>query len=429
MRYNPLSSSLYIKNRKKLREQLPANSLVIVHSNDEMPKNGDQTFTFRQNSTLFYLSGLDQEQCILTICPDHPNEQLREVAFTVQTNDLMVKWNGYKYTKEDVKQLSGVKTVKWLEDFEMTLRELMLFSENVYLHQNDYPKFTTEVKCKEDRFALELKQKYPLHEYNRLAPITNALRMVKEKEEIAQIKKACNITRDGFLRALKFVEPGVKEYEIEAEFTHEFIRQGANGHAYAPIVASGKNACVLHYCTNDNVCQSGDLLLFDIGADYGNYAADMSRTIPVNGKFTKRQKQVYEAVLRILKAGTKLLKPGSSINKWHSEICKLMEKELLGLGLISEIDIKNQNPESPAYFKYYMHGSGHFLGLDVHDSGNKHDIFKKGMIMTCEPGIYIDDEGIGIRLENDILIDEKPINLMADIPIEIEEIEKLMKRR
>jgi Xaa-Pro aminopeptidase len=427
MRYQPIKNEMYIRNRAKLVKILKPGSLAVVNSNDEMPRSGDQTHPFRQNSDMFYLTGLDQEKCILTLCPDHPVETMRELLFTVKTNDMMVVWNGHKYTLEQVSEVSGIKNVKWLDDFEITLRDLMSRVQVVFLNQNEYPKFITEVPQRDTRFAAKMREDFPVHSYERLAPLITGLRLVKEPEEIVQIQKACNLTNDGFRRVLKFVKPGVTEYEIEAEYSHEFIRKGSTGHAYPPIIASGTNACILHYNTNYNVCKDGDLLLMDVGAEYGNYAADMTRTIPVNGKFNPRQRKVYEAVLRILKTASSMLKPGTTIEKWHGEVCKLMEKELVGLGVISKNDLKNQTADTPAYFRYYMHGTGHFLGLDVHDVGSRQVVFECGMVMTCEPGIYIPEEGIGIRLENDIMVAEEPINLMAGIPVEADEIEELMR--
>jgi Xaa-Pro aminopeptidase len=418
---------MYIRNRAKLVAKIKPGTLAVVNSNDEMPRSGDQTHPFRQNSDMFYLTGLDQEKCILTICPDHPVENMREILFTVKTNDLMVTWNGHKYTMDEVREVSGIQNVKWTDDFEITLRDLMSRVQVVYLNQNEYPKFMTEVPLLDMRFAAKLRQDFPVHSYERLAPIITELRLVKEPEEIVQIQKACDLTNDGFRRVLRFVKPGLMEYEVEAEFTHEFIRKGGTGHAYSPIIASGANACILHYNTNYNTCNDGDLLLMDVGAEYGNYAADMTRTIPVNGKFSPRQRQVYDAVLRILKAATAMLKPGTTIEKWHAEVCKLMEKELISLGLITDEDLKNQTADSPAYFRYYMHGTGHFLGLDVHDVGSRQVVFESGMVMTCEPAIYIQEEGIGIRLENDIMVAEEPINLMSAIPVEPDEIERLMR--
>lgn len=427
MRYQPIRKEMYLRNRAKLASKLKPGSLAIINSNDEMPRSGDQTHPFRQNSDMFYLTGLDQEKCVLTLCPDHPVESMREMLFTVKTNDLMVIWNGHKYTLDEASEVSGIKNVKWLDEFEITLRDLMSRVQVVYLNQNEYPKFITEVPHRDVRFAAKMLQDFPVHTYERLAPVLTEMRMVKEPEEIVQIQKACNLTNDGFRRVLKFVKPGVLEYEIEAEFTHEFIRKGGTGHAYSPIIASGANACILHYNTNYNTCKNGDLLLMDVGAEYGNYAADMTRTIPVNGKFNSRQRQVYEAVLRVLKAATSMLKPGTTIEKWHGEVCKIMEKELVGLGLLNLKDFKSQSAEAPAFFRYYMHGTGHFLGLDVHDVGSRQVVFESGMVMTCEPGIYIPEEGIGIRIENDIMVAEEPINLMASIPVEPDEIEELMR--
>jgi len=426
MRYNPINKEMYIRNRAKLLNRMKPGSMAIVNSNDEMPRSGDQTFAFRQNSDMFYLTGLDQEKCVLTLCPGHPVPAMREILFTVKTNDLMVTWNGHKYTMDEVRKVSGIVNVKWTDDFEITLRDLMSRVQVVYLNMNEYTKFVTEVPVLDTRFATKMRNDFPMHSYERLAPIVTELRAVKEPEEIMQLQKACDLTNEGFRRVLKFVKPGMKEYEVEAEFTHEFIRKGGTGHAYSPIIASGANACILHYNTNFNTCNDGDLLLMDVGAEYGNYAADMTRTIPVNGKFTPRQRQVYDAVLRVLKAATAMLKPGTTNEQWHGEVCILMEKELVGLGLISKDDLKNQTADSPAFFKYYMHGTGHFLGLDVHDVGSRQVVFETGMVVTCEPAIYIPEEGIGIRLENDIMIAEEPMNLMADIPIEADDIEKLM---
>ncbi len=426
MRYQPISPEFYVRNRARLVKSMKPNSVAVIHSNDEMPRSADQTFTFRQNSDLFYLTGLDQEKCILLLCPYHPLESMREVLFTVKTNESMVTWFGHKYTLEQASLLSGIKTVKWLDDFELTLRDMLTRVQTVYLNQNDSSRFTTEVISRDIRFAQKLHQEYPAHSFERLAPLITELRLYKQPEEIAQMQKACNATGDAFRRVLKFVKPGVKEYEVEAEMTHEFIRQGCSGHSYLPIVASGKSTCILHYCENDRVCQNGDLLLLDFGAEYGLYAADLSRTIPINGKFTPRQRQVYDAVLRVLRAAIKLLKPGETIDSWHKQCCKLIENELVGLGLINGTDIRNQG-DTPAYFKYYMHGTGHFIGLDVHDVGTRQTIFKPGTIITVEPGIYIAEEGLGVRIENNVLITENgTVDLMENIPIEADEIERLM---
>ena len=391
-----------------------------------MPRNGDQTFPFRQNSDMFYLTGLDQEKSILTLCPNHPLEASREMIFIVKTNDLMVTWYGHKYTLEQAREISGVTTIKWLDEFDSVLKDLISRAEKVYLNLNEHTRFFTDVPSRDLRFAQKLRQEYPVHSFERLAPLIYEQRTVKGPEEIDMMQKACDITGKAFRRVLAFTKPGLKEYEIEAEIIHEFIRNGATGHSYSPIIASGANACILHYNENDRLCKDGDLILLDFGAEYGNYAADLSRTIPANGKFTPRQRQVYDAVLRVMRKATKLLVPDTTIDKWHAEVCRIMEKELIGLGLFTEQDVKNQDPASPMFFNYYMHGTGHFLGLDVHDVGSKQQPLQKGMVITCEPGIYIKEEGLGIRLENDIMVDEEPLDLMAGIPLDPDEIEKLM---
>jgi Xaa-Pro aminopeptidase len=428
MRYSKITPELFIRNRSRLVNRLKPNSLAIIHSSDEMPRNGDQTFPFRQNADLFYLTGLDQEKSILMLFPNHPLEANREMVFVVKTNDLMVTWYGHKYTLEQAREISGIKTIKWLDDFDAILKDLILRAECVYLNQNENTRFFTDVPSRDLRFAQKLRQDYPLIAFKRVAPLISELRTMKEPEEIAMMQKACDITGKAFRRVLGFTRPGVMEYEIEAEVIHEFIRNGASGHSYSPIIASGANACILHYNENDRPCNDGDLILFDFGAEYGNYAADLSRTIPANGKFTPRQRQVYDALLRVMRKAIKLLVPETTIDKWHAEVCLIMEKELIGLGLFTEEDVKNQDPASPMFFKYYMHGTGHFLGLDVHDVGSKQQLLQHGMVITCEPGIYIQEEGIGIRLENDIMVADEPVDLMAGIPLDPDEIERLMAR-
>lgn len=426
MRYNPIDSSLFIRNRAKLEKRFKPNSLAIIHSNDEMPRNGDQCFPYRQNSDMFYLTGLDQEKCILTLFPNHPDETMREIIFTVETDDHMVTWFGHKYSLQEAAKISGVKNVKWLSQFDGVLRDFMTRAEYVYLNIAEPAKFSTEVDSRDLRFARQMQKDYPLHNYNRLAPLLMAIRLVKEPEELELLQKACNITGDAFSRVLEFVKPGKMEYEVEAEITHEYIRQGASGHSYPPIIASGVNNNILHYNQNDQPLKDGDLLLLDFGAEYANYAGDCSRTIPINGKFTPRQRDVYEAVLRVLKQATKLLVPGTTIDAYHARVVEIMEGELLKLGLITQSEIDNPVGDKPAYFKYYMHGTSHFIGLDVHDVGTKQIPLCKGMVLSCEPAIYIVDEGFGVRLENDIMVDEEPVDLMAHIPIEVDEIEALM---
>lgn len=426
MRYQQLSNSIYIKRRENIKNKLLPASVAVIHSNDEVYRNGDQNYPFRQSSDLFYLTGLEQEKCILSLYPHHPDEKLREIVFIIKSNENLETWTGHKYTKEEVQEISGVKTVKCLDEFESVLRDLVLSSDNIYINLNEYTKYQSDVVYIQNRFALDLKEKYPAHNIQRLAPVISSQRLVKETEEIDMLEKACEITELAFRRVLKYVRPGVKEYEIEAEITHEYIMNGARGHAYQPIIGSGKNALVLHYIENSDECKSGDLLLMDFGAEYGNYAADCSRTISVNGKFSDRQKACYEAVLRVQKKAIKLYTPGNTIDKVNKKVWKMMEQEMIGLGLFSMDDVNNQDPGQPLYSKYLMHGVAHFIGLDVHDVGGKYEIFKKGMVLTCEPGLYIKDENIGIRIENNIIVDDRPIDLMSGIPREVDDIERLM---
>lgn len=428
MRYQPIDPELFKINRLKLEKKLKPNALAIVHSNHEMPRNGDQNFPYRQNSDMFYLTGLDQEKCILTLFPNHPDEKMREIAFIVETDDHMVTWYGHKYSLEQAAAISGIPTVKWLRQFDGILRDFMSRAQFVYLNLDENPRFVADIESRNLAFARKLQSDYPLHTYERLAPLITELRLVKEPQEIELLRKACNITGDAFNRVLKFVEPGKMEYEVEAEITHEYLRQGASGHSYPAIVAAGVNNNILHYNQNDQRLEDGQLLLLDFGAEYANYAGDCSRTIPVNGKFTPRQRQVYEAVLRVLRQATKMLVPGTTIDNYHAAVCRIMEKELIVLGLITQDDIENQK-DKPAYFRFYMHGTSHFIGLDVHDVGTKQTPLQKGMVLSCEPGIYIVDEGFGIRLENDIVVDDEPIDLMAHIPIEPDEIEALMANK
>ncbi len=429
MRYQKIDPELFCRNRNKLEKNLKPNSLAIIYSNDEMPRNGDQTFPFRQSSDMFYLSGLDQEKSILTLYPQHPDEKMREIAFITETDDHMVTWYGHKYSLKQASEISGIKTIKWLSQFDGVLRDFMSRAEYVYLNVEENARFVTEVDSRTLRTVKKLKEAYPLHIYQRLAPILTELRLIKDPREIELLKKACDITGDAFQRVLKFVRPGIMEYEVEAEITHEFLRQGASGHSYPAIVASGVNNNILHYNQNDQRLEDGQLLLLDFGAEYANYAGDCSRTIPVNGKFTPRQKEVYNAVLRVFRQASKMLTPGTTIDNYHSQVIKFMEAELINLGLITQKDIDNQPADKPAFFKYYMHGTSHFIGLDVHDVGTKQTPLQKGMVLSCEPGIYIPEEGFGIRIENDIVVGHEPIDLMAHIPIEADEIEALMANK
>jgi Xaa-Pro aminopeptidase len=427
MRYAPIQKSLFIENRARLKELLNPLSLVVLNSNDIMPTNADGSMGFRQNTDLFYLTGVDQEETILLICPQHPDEKFREVLFVRETNELIAVWEGEKLTKEQAREVSGIQTIYWSNQFENIFRNIVFEAQEVYLNTNEHTRNDSPVLTREARYVSEFKDRYPLHKLNRLAPLMHRLRAVKQGVEIGLMQQACNITKLGFERVLKFVKPGVQEYEIEAELLHEFIRNRSKGFAYQPIIASGANACVLHYIQNDRPCLDGDVLLLDVAAEYANYGSDLTRSIPVNGKFTKRQREVYDAVLRVFKAAKGMLVTGNLWDEYHVEVGKIMESELIALGLITKTDIEKQDPDWPAYKKYFPHGTSHFLGLDIHDVGNKYRRFEPGNVFTCEPGIYIKEEGLGIRLENNILITANGnIDLMGHIPIEAEEIEDLM---
>ncbi|MEO6167405.1 MAG: aminopeptidase P family protein [Chitinophagales bacterium] len=429
MKYLPIDQQLFVENKKNFTAHLLPNSIAFFQANDEMPKSADMNFQFRQNADLFYLTGIDQEETLLIIFPDSPLPEYKEVLLLRRTNEVIAVWEGHKYTVEEAQAQSGVKTVMWFDEFESILHMLMTYAEHVYLNTNENYRAHPQVEDKNLRFAHELMRRFPVHQYHRSAPIMMQLRQIKSTIEVNLIKEAIRITAVAFERVLKFTRPGVTEYEIEAEITHEFLRNRSGGHAYTPIIASGKNACVLHYVENNQTCKRGDLLLLDFGADYGNYAADLTRTIPVSGKFTPRQKEVYNAVLRVQRQSMELLRPGTIINEYHKEVGKMMEQELLDLGLLKQAAVKKQDPEKPLYKKYFMHGTSHHLGLDVHDLGTRFAPIEAGMVFTCEPGIYIPEENIGIRIENDILVTNgAPVDLMAMIPVEVKEIEALMKR-
>jgi len=427
MKYLPVNQQLFTYNRKNFVSRLKSSSIAIFNANDEFPRSGDQTFVFKQNADFFYLTGIDQEQSILILFPDCPNTLYKEVLFLRQTSEHIAVWEGHKYTKEEAKQASGIESVFWLSEFDAILHTIINYAENIYINTNENDRFSFEVPYRDLRMLDKLRVKYPLHHYLRSAPIMRDLRVIKSDVEIELTKKACAITRDAFIRTLKFVKPGVTEYEIEAEVTHEFLRQRATGHAYTPIIASGKNAIVLHYIENNQVCNDGDVILFDFGAEYANYNADMSRSIPVSGRFTKRQRDVYNSVLKVMREATKLIVEGAVWNDYHDEVGKIMTTELIGLGLLDKHDVEKQDPKMPAYKKYFMHGTSHHLGLDVHDFASRYKNFEVGNILTCEPGIYIPQENLGIRLENNILITKGGnIDLMADIPIDGDEIESIM---
>ena len=430
MKYHQLHQELFVDNRNRFKAEMDKGSLAIFQSNDEMPRNGDCFYQFRQDSDLFWLSGIDQEQTVLMLFPDHPMESMREILFLRKTNEHIAIWEGHKYTKEEAITSSGIKSIYWLEEMPAIYKQLMNKCTKLYANTNENDRAITEVQTRNDRFIQSVRNDYPAHKIQRAAPILSQLRAIKNKHEIEVIQEACNITEKAIRRVMDFVKPGVMEYEIEAEVISTFIRNRANGHAYSPIIASGKNACCLHYVDNNDECKDGDLLLMDFGAEYGNYASDLTRTIPVSGKFTDRQKDVYNSVLSVMRAATEMLVPGNNLTDYHKKVGDLMTIELIKLGLISQEDVNNQDPSWPAYKKYFMHGTSHFLGLDVHDVGDRYGELKPGMVFTVEPGIYIPEENMGIRIENDILITEnEPFDLMKNIPIEVEEIEEIMAQK
>lgn len=428
MKYHQIDSSLFVKNRKNFMAAMEPNSLAVFNSNDIYPISADSTMPFQQARDIFYLSGVDQEKSILVLFPDAPNEKHREMLFLIETNERIAVWEGEKLTREKAFEISGVKNVYWLEEFEKVFFEVMTQCETVYFNTNEHYRASIETETREARFVKWCKDRYPAHKVAKSNPILQKLRSRKDKIELDLIQTACDITEKGFRRVLKFTKPGVYEYNIEAEFMHEFLNNRSKGFAYTPIIASGNNANVLHYVVNNQECKAGDLILLDVGAEYANYSSDMSRTIPVSGKFTKRQKEVYNAVLRVKNEATKMLVPGANWAEYHVEVGKLMTSELIGLGLLDKADVQNEDPDWPAYKKYFMHGTSHNMGLDTHDYGLLHLPLESNMVFTVEPGIYIPAEGFGIRLEDDVVIQPKgePFNLMKNIPIEAEEIEEIM---
>lgn len=430
MKYQPISSTLFIKNRKNFASQMKPNSLAIFNSNDIYPTSADGTMPFEQHRDIFYLSGVDQEESVLMIFPDCPNPELREVLFVRETNDHIAVWEGEKLTKEAAFATSGIKTVFWLQELEKVLFEMTSYCDTFYINTNEHYRAKVETETREDRFTKWVLAKYPAHSVAKSNPIVQRLRSVKDAIELDLMQQACDITEKGFRRLLHFVKPDVWEYEIEAELIHEFIKNRSKGFAYPPIIASGNNANVLHYVENNQQCKSGDLILLDVAAEYANYKSDLTRTIPVSGRFSDRQKTVYNAVNHVKKEATKLLIPGTFWKKYHIEVGKIMTSELLKLGLIDKADVQNEDPKWPAYKKYFMHGTSHHIGLDTHDYGLLYEPMKANMVFTVEPGIYIPQEGFGIRLEDDVVIQEKgePFNLMKNIPIEVEEIEDLMNQ-
>ena len=428
MKYQAIPNTLFIKNRQKFTAQMISGSLAVFNSNDIYPVSADSTLPFAQHSDILYLSGADQEESILLLFPDALNPAHREILFVRETNEHIAVWEGAKYTKEKATAISGIQTIMWLSDFDKVFFDLMTEAHTIYFNTNEHYRQAVETQTREDRFIAKCKAQFPAHQWQKSQPILQEIRGVKEAEEIAQMQTACNITGKGIRRLLGFIKPGVWEYEIEAELLHEFVRNRSKGFAYTPIIASGANANVLHYIENNQQCQAGDLILMDVAAEYANYRSDLTRTFPVSGRFTERQAAVYNTVLRVKNAATKMLVPGTLWAEYHREVGEIMTAELLALGLLDPADVKNQDPNKPAYKKYFMHGTSHHIGLDTHDYGALKTPMKAGMVFTVEPGIYIPEEGIGIRLEDNVVIQEKgdPINLMAHIPITIAEIEALM---
>jgi len=429
MRYDPADSELFIHNRSRLLPMLESASIALLESNDLMPSNGDGTLPWRQNSDLYYLTGIDQEESTLLLFPDAEEERDREILFIRETDEHISVWEGEKLTKQMATKLSGIANVQWNSQFEATLNRLVQQAEHLYLNTNEHPRAETSLETRDMRLLRKCQHDYPLHKYERLAPLMHELRVIKHPIEIGMIQKACDITEAGFRRSLGFIRPGVGEWEIEAEFIHEFTKQQSMGFAYTPIIASGKNNCILHYIRNNRRCKDGELVLMDVAAEYGNWNADMTRTVPVNGKFTERQRAVYDAVLRVLKKCNDILRPGITPKDYQKQTIHFVEDELIGLGLIDKQAAKQQSSSEHLVKKYFMHSTSHHLGLDVHDVCPANEPMAPGMVLTIEPGIYIPEEGIGIRLENNVVIGEKEnINLMANIPIEADEIEALMAK-
>ena len=427
MKYLPINNQLFIKNRGLFNTKITGNDIAIFNANDIMPTNADGTMPFRQNNDLFWLSGVDQEESVLIISPNHPDKNMREVLFLKETNEHIAIWEGAKLTKEGALKTSGIKTVFWLNELDDKLAELISKAAAIYLNKNIHSRAASKVQTRDDRFRNMIGEKFSNKEIKEVAPIMHELRSIKSEVEIGLIQNACNITEKGFRRILPMIKPGVMEYEIEAELIHEFLSNRSNGFAFQPIIGSGIDSCVLHYIENNKECKDGDMVLMDFGAEYANYASDFTRTVPVNGRFSQRQKAVYNSVLHVMKEAIKMLTPGTMFKEYNKEVGRIMELELIKLGLLDKHDVQKQDGEKPLYKKYFMHGTSHYLGLDVHDVGNLEWAMKEGMVFTCEPGIYIQEEGLGIRLENDILVRANgPDDLMKNIPIEAEEIEELM---
>jgi Xaa-Pro aminopeptidase len=428
MRYEPLDPKLFTENRARLAKLLPTKAMAVLNANDILPTNADGTLVLRQNSDLFYLTGVEQEESMLLLFPDADDEKLREILFVREPHVEAELWEGHKLRKDEAQKLTGIKQIKWTHEFWGIFHRLACEAREIFLNTNEHKRAASEVQTRDDRFVAETRRRYPLHTFGRLAPLLHQLRLIKSEREIAVIDRACQLTRRGFQRVLEFVEPGRTETDVEAEFIHEFTR-GRGRFAYEPIIATGKNACVLHYLENSAPLKKGELLLLDVGASYANYNSDMTRTIPVSGRFTRRQREVYNAVLRVLRASSDALQPGLKPKDWQKSAEAMMTEELLELGLLKPREVKKQNPDWPAVKKYFMHGLGHPIGLDVHDVGDTTHPMKAGWVMTVEPGIYLPEEGFAVRLENTVVVSDRgAVNLMADIPIEADEIEEAMSK-
>lgn len=430
MRYTLPKKELFIQNRKSFAREMKKNSLAVFVSNPVVTRSADASYKWRQNPDLFYLSGIDQEETYLILFPDAPEEKFREMLFVRKTNEHIMVWEGKKHTQEEAATISGIQQVQWSDSFQSVFTMLMHYADRVYLNLNEHDRSISMGETGEMEFARYVLKNFPLHKTERSAPILHGLRSAKSTIETDLLKQAIEITNKGFLRALKFIKPGVSEFEIEAELIHEYIRNRASGFAYEPIVASGENACVLHYTSNDAVCKKGELVLMDCAAEYANYNADLTRTVPVSGKFTKRQKDVYNSVLYVHNQAKTMMRSGIVLQDLNKEVGLIMQSELVKLKLLTKNDIKNQNQANPAYKRFFPHGTAHFLGLDVHDVGNRYEKLKPGVVLTCEPGIYIREEKLGIRLENNIVVTkDAPIDLMQHTPIEADEIEELMNTK
>jgi Xaa-Pro aminopeptidase len=429
MRYAPIDTSLFKENRRRFAQRMAPDSLAVFCASDIMPTSADGGFPFVQQTDLFWLCGVEQPETFLVLFPDAREEKQREILFVKQTDEKIAVWEGAKLSKEEARQATGIDQVFWENEFQTQLRNLMIQAQTVYLNTNEHLRAADTVETPDRRLIRWCQQCFPLHDYRRAAPILHQLRALKSPLEIERIRRACRITEKAFRRVLEFIRPGVWEFEIEAELVHEFLRNRSRRPAFEPIVASGVDTCVLHYVKNDKQCRDGDLVLMDFGAEYANYAADVTRTVPVNGRYSERQRQLYDAVRRIQQEAISMLVPGNTLKAYHVEVGRRVETELVGLGLLGAKAIETQNPDDPLYKRYFMHGTSHHLGLNVHDYGHGHAPFEAGMVFTCEPGIYIPDEGLGVRLENDILITAQgPEDLTAALPLDPGEIEALMHR-